>query len=150
MQKKYIHDLLVKQNMITSKPVSTLMASSPKLSIRSGNRLNDIDAPHYRTIVGSLQYLAFTYPDNASAVNRLSQFMHQPTDEHLQAAKRVLRYLVGTPKHDIFSYPRTLSPYMASRMQIGSATLMTSFSQMHMLCTLAVTLYLGLSKSKKV
>lgn len=64
--------------------------------------LDDTNASQYCTIIGSLQYLAFTRPDIAYAVNRLSQFMYQPTDDHLQAAKRVLRYLAGTPKHGIF------------------------------------------------
>ena len=60
------------------------------------------DGSEYRTVVGSLRYLHFTRPDVAFAVNKLSQFMHCPTDEHYQAAKRVLRYLFGTRDQGIF------------------------------------------------
>ena len=56
----------------------------------------------YRMVVRSLQYLAFTRPDISFAVNKLSQFMHSPTDEYWQAAKRVLRYLAGTTTHGVF------------------------------------------------
>lgn len=100
MQRKYTIDLLTKTDMLHAKPVSTPMASSPKLSLRSGTVLPD---PHeYRRVVGSLQYLALTRPDISYAVNRLSQFMHQPTTDHWQAVKRVLRYLSGTLTHGIF------------------------------------------------
>lgn len=47
-------------------------------------------------VIGSLQYFSFTRPDLASAVNKLSQFMHKPTTEHWIAAKRILCYLAGT------------------------------------------------------
>ncbi|XP_019095613.1 PREDICTED: uncharacterized protein LOC109130484 [Camelina sativa] len=76
------------------------MATTPKFSQHSGNKL--ADPSEYRSIVGSFQYLAFTRPDNSYAVNRLSQYMHSPTDQHWQAAKRVLRYLKGTPTHVVF------------------------------------------------
>ncbi|KAG7543090.1 Ribonuclease H-like superfamily [Arabidopsis thaliana x Arabidopsis arenosa] len=99
MQRKYITDLLRKSNMLDAKPVSTPMSPTPKLSLLSGTALDD--ASEYRAILGSLQYLAFTRPDISFAVNRLSQFMHRPTDEHWQAAKRILRYLAGTKSHGI-------------------------------------------------
>lgn len=112
MQQKYINDLLNKQKMADAKPVATPLPTSPKLTLNGGTPLLNI-AP-YRSLVGSLQYLAFTRPDISYAVARLSQFMHKPTMEHQQAAKRVLRYLAGTRSHGIFFHkntPLTLHAY---------------------------------------
>ena len=98
--------------MLEANPVSTPMATAPKLTLHSGTAL---DCPReYRMVIGSLQYLAFSRPDFAYSVNRLSQFMHQPTDEHWKAAKRVLRYLAGTLSHGIHisrHSPHTLHAY---------------------------------------
>ena len=109
MQRKYIVDLLTKMNMLGANPVSTPLPTTPKLTLNFGYAL---DNPHeYRQVIGSLQYLAFTRPDIAYSVNKLSQFMHKPTDEHWKAAKRILRYLAGTPSHGIYiskSSPLTL------------------------------------------
>ncbi|XP_019097369.1 PREDICTED: uncharacterized protein LOC109131159 [Camelina sativa] len=81
------------------------MASSPKLTLTSGHILSD--PTPYRKLVGSFQYLAFTRLAIAYAVNRLSQFMHRPTDAHWQAANRILRYLAGTPTHGLFLSAKT-------------------------------------------
>ncbi|XP_019091125.1 PREDICTED: uncharacterized protein LOC109128725 [Camelina sativa] len=97
-QRKYILDLLHRHNMINGNPVCTPMATSLKLT--SGNPLPDPTV--FRRLVGSLQYLAFTRLDIAYAVNRLSQFMHCPTEAHWQEEKRILRYLAGTTTHGIF------------------------------------------------
>ncbi|XP_019089052.1 PREDICTED: uncharacterized protein LOC109127913 [Camelina sativa] len=98
-QRKYVLDLLVKMKMQDAKPVATPMVTTPKLTL-AGKQHSD--PTEYRTLVGSLQYLSFTRPDIAYAVNRLSQFMHTPTSEHWQAAKRVLRYLAGTSSYGLF------------------------------------------------
>lgn len=100
MQRRYILDLLSRTNMLDAKTVSTPMQTTPKLTLKDSPPLTD--ASQYRSIVGSLQYLAFTRPDISFAVSKLSQFMHQPTECHWQAAKRVLRYLAGTPSHGVF------------------------------------------------
>lgn len=100
MQRKYVTDLLTKTNMLHSKPVSTPMASSPKLTLQSG--AHHADPRQYRQVVGSLQYLALTRPDISYAVNRLSQFMHKPTSDYWLAVKRLLRYLSGILSHKIF------------------------------------------------
>ena len=99
-QRKYIIDLLARTNMLIAKLVNTPMATSPKLALNSGTKLQD--PTEYRSIVGSLQYLAFTRPDISYVVNRLSQYMQAPTDDYWQAVKRLLRYLNGTSTHGIF------------------------------------------------
>ncbi|RVW19932.1 Retrovirus-related Pol polyprotein from transposon RE1 [Vitis vinifera] len=70
------------------------MAAGPVLSIADGTRLEDPTL--YRSLVGALQYCTITRPDIAYTVNKLCQFMHAPTSTHLQAVKRVLRYLKGS------------------------------------------------------
>lgn len=112
MQRKYVIDLLTRTKMLDARPVATPMAPTPKLSLRSGSPMPN--PTEYRAVLGSLQYLSFTRPDIAYAVNRLSQFMHQPTDLHWQAVKRILRYLAGTPAHGILiraNTPMTLHAY---------------------------------------
>ncbi|XP_019085503.1 PREDICTED: uncharacterized protein LOC109126424 [Camelina sativa] len=98
-QRKYVLDLLTKMNMQDAKLVPTPMVTTPKLTL-----VGDLysDPKKYRTLIGSLQYLAFTRPYIAYVVNRLSQFMHSPTNDHWQAAKRVLRYLAGTSSYGLY------------------------------------------------
>ena len=136
MQRKYIIDLLSRTKMEDAKPLTSPMATTPKLSLKSGAPLKD--PTEYRTIIGSLQYLAFTRPDIAYAVNKLSQFMHRPTDLHWQATKWILRYLAGTASHGI--YLRKDSPLSLSTlslMQIGPAMLTTSSPPTRTYCILA-------------
>jgi hypothetical protein len=53
----------------------------------------------------SLRYLAHTRPDLAFCVGYISRFMQQPTTEHQQAVKRIIRYVTGTLDHGLY-YPR--------------------------------------------
>ena len=56
-----------------------------------------VDTVTYQSIVGSLLYAAVTTrPDIAQAAAVLSNFCANPTQSHLTAAKRILRYLKGT------------------------------------------------------
>ncbi|KAJ6861975.1 retrovirus-related pol polyprotein from transposon RE2 [Populus alba x Populus x berolinensis] len=94
-QRRYIQELLARTHMEQAKPVLTpLPTNSSSLTVSSGSPLSN--PTEYRTIVGSLQYLSLTRPDVSFAVNKMSQFMHAPTDEHWQIVKRILRYLCGT------------------------------------------------------
>ena len=54
-----------------------------------------INATIYKQLIGSLMYLTATRPDLVYVVSLMSRFMASPTELHLQAAKRVLRYLKG-------------------------------------------------------
>ena len=44
-------------------------------------------------LVGRLIYLSHTRPDIAYAVGVVSQFMHAPSEEHMNAVVRILLYL---------------------------------------------------------
>ncbi|KAM2632204.1 hypothetical protein EV1_022966 [Malus domestica] len=108
-QGKYLIDLLHKTNMDGAKPCSTPLSSS-KLD-HSGVLLPN--PTEYRFIVGALQYLTWTRPDISFAVNQVCQFMHAPTVTHMQAAKRILRFLKGTVSHGLLfkQSPLHLSAY---------------------------------------
>ncbi|BBN67240.1 hypothetical protein Prudu_20S000300 [Prunus dulcis] len=62
----------------------------------------------FRSIVGALQYLTFTRPDIAFAVNTVCQFMHSPTDVHLSLVKRIIRYLQGTLQFGVTFSPGSM------------------------------------------
>ena len=111
-QQRYILDLLRKSNMLEAKPVKTPMSTAHTLTLLSGDTLTDPSS--YRSLVGALQYLALTRPDISFAVNKVSQFMHRPTSLHLQAVKRILRYLKFTISYGLLfrrSKSRTLQAY---------------------------------------
>uniref|UniRef100_A0A2N9HLD4 Integrase catalytic domain-containing protein n=1 Tax=Fagus sylvatica TaxID=28930 RepID=A0A2N9HLD4_FAGSY len=110
-QTKYASDLLVKHQMVDSKPAKTPCSPNTRLSIHEGDLLSD---PHgYRSLVGALHYLTFTRPDISFAVHQVCQYMAAPTTTHLSAAKRILRYIKGTLFHGIAFTPGplTLSVY---------------------------------------
>jgi hypothetical protein len=49
----------------------------------------------YKKLVGKLIYLSHTCLDIAYAVSIVSQFMHCPSEEHIDVVTRFLRYLKG-------------------------------------------------------
>ena len=56
-----------------------------------------VDPNKYQSMVGSLLYAATaTRPDIAHAVGVVSKFNSKPTEAHLTAVKRILRYLKCT------------------------------------------------------
>ena len=106
-QHKYITDLLTKFHMTEYKAASTPIATTSSLSITTTDLLSD--PTPYRSLVGALQYATFTCPDIAFAVNRVCQFMHQPSTIHFAAAKRILRFLKGTLDKGILFQPGPLA-----------------------------------------
>ncbi|XP_048436096.1 uncharacterized mitochondrial protein AtMg00810-like [Pyrus x bretschneideri] len=93
-QSKYIQDLLKKAGLESCKPCSTPCKPHTQLLKDEGTPL---PAPTmFRSLVGALQYLTFTRPDIAYAVNYACQFMATPTDVDFSLVKRILRYLQGT------------------------------------------------------
>lgn len=60
--------------------------------------------PHpYQKLLVNLIYLTLTRPDIVFVVHILTQYMQKPTSDHMQVAKRLLKYLVGHPGQGILS-----------------------------------------------
>ncbi|CAM8986787.1 unnamed protein product [Rhodiola kirilowii] len=95
-QHKYALDLLHRSSMENCKPTSTPLSATEKLSKDSGSPLTGDDVLKYRSMVGGLQYLTLTRPDISFAVNKVCQYLSNPTDVHWEAVKRILRYVKGT------------------------------------------------------
>lgn len=93
-QSKYAKEILERFNMEKCKAVHNPMVSGSRLSKEGSGEL--VDATTYKQMVGSLMYLTATRPDLMFVVCLISRFMEKPTQLHLQAAKRILRYLRGT------------------------------------------------------
>ncbi|CAM8916639.1 unnamed protein product [Rhodiola kirilowii] len=94
-QRKYALDILEDANFSDCKPVRTPMESKHGLGTSSGPALSDPSV--YRRLVGRLIYLTITRPDLAFPVHLLSQYMQAPTEDHMRAAHRVLRYIKSAP-----------------------------------------------------
>lgn len=94
-QGRYARELLSRHSLIDCKPAATPMERRMELSSEpvSAKRVAE-----YNQIVGGLQYLANqTRPDICFATNHLARFLTNPSEEHLIAARRVLRYISKDP-----------------------------------------------------
>nr|GEY45247.1 hypothetical protein [Tanacetum cinerariifolium] len=68
----------------------------------------DVDVHLYRSMIGSLMYLTASKPDIMFAVYDCSRFQVTLKTSHLQAMKRIFRYLKGQPKLGLW-YPKVSS-----------------------------------------
>ncbi|CAM8999728.1 unnamed protein product [Rhodiola kirilowii] len=99
-QRKYALELLEEHKLTDCKLAKTPMKPKHTLSLSTTPLL--ADSLHYRRLVGKLIYLTITRPDLAYPVHIISQFMQHPTEEHLSAAFRLLRYIKAAPAQGIF------------------------------------------------
>lgn len=94
-QRKYDLDLLQETGMSACQPADTPVEEGLKLCIKS-HRV-PMDKGRYQRLLGRLMYLAHTRPDLAYALSIVSQFMHNPGEQHMNAVMRILRYLKSAP-----------------------------------------------------
>jgi hypothetical protein len=86
--------------MTRCKPISIPLEQNVKLSADEGDLVEDTTM--YKRIVGSLIYMTITRPDLSYAVGMVSQFMQTPRKPHLDAVRRILRYIKHTLHCGIF------------------------------------------------
>lgn len=106
-QQKYAEDILERAGMTSCKSTATPVDTKPKLSACSNSPY--ARPSHYRSLAGALQYLTFTRPDISYAVQQVCLHMHAPMDEHMDALKRILRYIKGTIDYGLHLYKSKLS-----------------------------------------
>ncbi|XP_016173530.1 uncharacterized protein LOC107616039 [Arachis ipaensis] len=99
-QRKYALDLLEECGLLGAKPASTPIEYTLKLSKEFGSPLTDVK--QYRRLIGHLVYLTNTRPGISFAVGKLSESLDKPTDSHLQAAIRILKYIKSAPASGLF------------------------------------------------
>jgi hypothetical protein len=102
-QAKYISDLLKRFDMTGSSSVKTPM--TPNIPLHADLSGNSVDQTSYRAIIGSLLYLTASRPDIMYSTCICARYQANPKESHLLAAKRILRYLKGTPSLGLW-YPK--------------------------------------------
>ena len=80
--------------MKNCKTTATPMNQKDKFSKEDG--IARVNEEKFRSLIGCLLYLTATRPDILHATSLLSRFMHCPSEIHMRAAKRILRYIKGT------------------------------------------------------
>ncbi|KAH9802834.1 retrovirus-related pol polyprotein from transposon RE1 [Citrus sinensis] len=94
-QRKYALDLLHETGMTACQPIDTPIEEGLKFCITSDQV--PVDKGRYQRLIGRLMYLSHTRPDLAYALSVVSQFMHNPGEQHMKAVMRILRYLKTNP-----------------------------------------------------
>ncbi|GJY71896.1 putative ribonuclease H-like domain-containing protein [Tanacetum coccineum] len=105
-QDKYVAEILKKFDFASVKTASTPIETQKPLV--KDEEASDVDVHLYRSMIGSLMYLTASRPDIMFAVCACSRFQVTPKTSHLNAVKRIFRYLKGKPKLGLW-YPRVSS-----------------------------------------
>ncbi|GKD95437.1 retrovirus-related pol polyprotein from transposon TNT 1-94 [Tanacetum coccineum] len=93
-QSKYAFEIIKKYGLLTSDSVDTPIVEKNKLD--EDLQGTPVDATLYHGMIGSLMYLTSSRPDLIYAVCLCAQYQANPTKKHLNAVKRIFRYLKVT------------------------------------------------------
>ncbi|GKB48418.1 hypothetical protein Tco_0899171, partial [Tanacetum coccineum] len=106
-QDKYVADILKKFDFWSIRTATTPIESNKPL-VKDEDGI-DVDVHVYRSMIGSLMYLTASRPDIMFAVCACARHQVTPKASHLNAVKRIFRYLKHQPKLGLW-YPRD-SPF---------------------------------------
>ncbi|KAL0847150.1 hypothetical protein Bca101_020396 [Brassica carinata] len=93
-QSTYAKNLVKRFGMQTSKTARTPMSTTTKLS--RDERGKRVDEKLYRAMIGSLLYLTESRPDLCLSVGICARYQTSPKESHMNAVKRVIKYVKGT------------------------------------------------------
>ncbi|GKB24639.1 copia protein, partial [Tanacetum coccineum] len=96
-------EMLKKFGLEDSKPMKTPMSMETKLT--KDEEGESVDNTKYRGMIGSLLYLTTSRPDIMFSVCLCARFQEDPKTSHLEAVKRIFRYVKGTTHLGLW-YPK--------------------------------------------
>ncbi|GJZ56369.1 hypothetical protein Tco_0611562 [Tanacetum coccineum] len=95
--------MLKKFRLEDSKPMKTPMSTETKLT--RDEEGESVDNTKYRGMIGSLLYLTASRPNIMFSVCLCARFQEDPKTSHLEAVKRIFRYIKGTTHLGLW-YPK--------------------------------------------
>ncbi|KAF7121448.1 hypothetical protein RHSIM_Rhsim13G0199000 [Rhododendron simsii] len=98
-QAGYAKNVLKHFGMEKSNPMTTPVESGVQLR---KSEVGDVDSTYFKSLVGSLLYLTCTRPDILYRVGLIIRYMDTPDQSYLNAAKRILRYVIGKINDGLF------------------------------------------------
>jgi hypothetical protein len=105
-QEKYVKDMLKKFDMENVRTATIpYEAPKPKNNLEPDPAVN---VHLYRSMIGSLMYLTASRTDITFAVSACSRHQVTPLTSHLNAAKKIFKYLKGQPQLGLW-YPKIVS-----------------------------------------
>ncbi|KAI1007258.1 hypothetical protein K3495_g962 [Podosphaera aphanis] len=136
-QGQYVRALIDRHGLKYCKPATSRLE---RLMLSNDQESSPDKTTKYNSIIGGLQFLADnTRLDIAFAVNHLARFLIGPSEEHLKAAHRVLRYLsketdrgftfrksAGKPTLEVYTDADSTADLSTSRSSSGSLILLSS------------------------
>nr|GEX67895.1 uncharacterized mitochondrial protein AtMg00810-like [Tanacetum cinerariifolium] len=102
-QSKFVLEILKKFGIDSCDSVDTPMVD--RLKLDEDPLGIPVDQTQFSSMVGSLMYLTASKPDLVFAVCMCARYQASPTKKHLEALKRVFRYLKGTINWGLW-YPK--------------------------------------------
>ena len=98
-QRKYAMEIIDECGLLGSKPIDSPIELNHKLALASRKPLSN--PTQYCHLIGRLIYLTITRPELSYAIHILAQFIQDPKEDHMEAARKILRYLKGNPGQGI-------------------------------------------------
>ncbi|GKC83829.1 hypothetical protein Tco_1139546 [Tanacetum coccineum] len=95
--------MLKKFGLEDSKPIKTPMSMETKLM--RDEEGGSVDNTKYKVMIGSLLYLMASRPDIMFSVCLCARFQEDPKTSHVEAFKRIFRYIKGTTHLGLW-YPK--------------------------------------------
>jgi hypothetical protein len=81
------------------------MGTNGHLDLDTGGK--SVDKKVYWSMIGSLLYLFASRPDIMLSVCMCARFQANPKEVHFRAVKRIMRYLVYTPKFGLWYHNKS-------------------------------------------